>query len=915
MHPVSMKYLGLCGCSLVVLVSGCSSAPSESAPIERVAQSAQALTDLDTVLGFESASAWHGVGALASSSEHSEGTSSLAVQPLGYTLYASDRFAFPGEVRSIALDIELPAPAPPFWAGAVQLYLDCPTRGVWNAYVGQVELTGLPRGTFTPLTFTLASALRAQLASGCEQMEVRLALNVPVSFPAQSYLLDNLRLRGPLQLHYSFDALTADGRVRDLSGYDRHGVLQGAAALGAGRKGSGLSLDGASGYLVIPDSLTEGIQELTVASWVKLDAQTGWSRLFDFGGSAGFAYFTPFTFDGTLRYSAYAGFGIEGTLTAPAIPAGPWKHVAVTTRGRDYRVYVDGVEAANALTVPTTPANIGVNNGGNWIGRSRFPDPLLDGTIDDFRVYDRVLSQAEIQALAAPGSDYANWRFDETTGAVAKDSSDLHLDGQISGTASHLPGAVNGALALDGVGGNVQLPTGLVQTCQDFTLTSWLKLRQNPPWNRVFDFGKPDFSSFMYLTPAGFGAAGQELHFGLITPIGIHDVGYPYVAPLGEWTHLGVVLHDQTATLFINGRAVTRQSGVTSNPSDMGATLGNYFGKSTFADPSFAGSFDDIRMSCRAFADSEVALLAHLPAPATLPNQLALSGDITDVHDPSMIATSAGYEVFSTGPGLLRRTSPDLLHWTFAGSVFAQNPAWVVEKFGNLDSLWAPDISFFNGSYHLYYAASSFGSNHSCIGHATKADLNSSDPWQDLGPVICSNDAGSVDDWNAIDPNVFVDASGTPWLSFGSFWGGLKLIQLDAAGARVGSSLVALATGPATAIEAPYLVYRAPYYYLFASHDFCCRGVNSTYHVVVGRSTSITGPYLDRTGLPMLQAGGTPVVNGDSRFVGPGHNAVVQSGGQWLNVYHSYDALNNGIPTLRISQLVWQEGWPVSAEP
>lgn len=899
------------GCvALVWWLSGCGETPSQP----DAAKVAEGLAPAETVLGFESAAVWHGPGTSTLSSQHTEGTSSLAVTPNGYASYQSDRIAFPPETRAIALDAFLPAPAPQWWAGNIQLFVDCPTRNVWGRYVGQIELSGLARGVFTRMTFTFSEATRTQLANGCDALELRVVLNVPNG--SGTYLLDNLRPRGPLQLHYTFESLTADGRVRDVSGYDRHGVLEGSAALGSGRDGSGLSLDGASGYLQIPDSLTDGINELTVASWIQLDTQTGWSRLFDFGGSAGFAYFTPFTFDNQLRYSAYAGFGNEGTLTAPAIPAGPWKHVAVTTRGRDYRVYVDGVEAANALTIPVTPANIGANVGlGNWIGRSRFPDPLLDGRVDDFRVYDRVLTQTEIQALAAPRSDYANWRFDETSGTVAKDSSDLHLDGQVTGSVSWMNGAVKRALSLDGAGGHVQLPTGLVQSCQDFTLSAWLKLRQNPPWNRVFDFGKPDFTSFMYLSPAGFGPLGQELRFGLITPVGIHDVGVPYVAPLDEWTHVGVVLRDQTATLFVNGRAATRQNGVTSNPSDMGTTLGNYFGRSTFSDPTFAGAFDDIRMSCRAFADTEVAQLAHLPAPAVLPNQLALTGAITDVHDPSLIQASSGYHLFSTGPGLLYRTSSDGLNWTFAGSVFTTNPAWVVERFGNLDSLWAPDISFFGGTYHLYYAASEFGLNHSCIGHAIKSDLASSTPWQDLGPVICSNDAGSVDDWNAIDPNVVVDTAGTPWLSFGSFWGGLKMIQLDSAGARVGTSLIDLARGPGTAVEAPYIVYRAPYYYLFASFDICCHGIDSTYRVVVGRSTSVTGPYLDRTGLPMLETGGTPVVSGDSRWRGPGHNAVIQRAGQWLNVYHSYDALNGGIPTLRISQLVWQEGWPVSAEP
>jgi arabinan endo-1,5-alpha-L-arabinosidase len=446
-------------------------------------------------------------------------------------------------------------------------------------------------------------------------------------------------------------------------------------------------------------------------------------------------------------------------------------------------------------------------------------------------------------------------------------------------------------------------------------MAAWVKLRTNRPWNRVFDFGAPDFSSFMYLSPAGFGASGQELRFGLVSPRGISDVGFPFQLPLGEWTHLAVTLRDATATLFLNGRPAVRQSGITSHPSDMGATTGNFFGRSRFADPSFDGSLDDIRMSCRAFDDREIAHLAHLPAPAVLPHQVAVDGDVTNVHDPAMLEAGGRFWLFSTGPGILARSSTDMATWTLAGSVFAQNPAWVTDAIGAIDSLWAPDISFFGGTYHLYYAASTFGSNRSCIGHATKDDLSSPSAWIDHGPVICSN-VGTVDNFNAIDPNMTVSADGQRWLAFGSFWSGIKLIRLDATtGARDGDDIFDLASRPGDALEAPFLVYRAPYYYLFLSFDFCCRGADSTYHVVVGRSTSITGPYVDRTGLDLLHGGGTPVVSGNARWRGPGHNAIVQRGSTWLNLYHSYDALNAGIPTLRISELVWQEGWPLSAEP
>ncbi len=163
--------------------------------------------------------------------------------------------------------------------------------------------------------------------------------------------------------------------------------------------------------------------------------------------------------------------------------------------------------------------------------------------------------------------------------------------------------------------------------------------------------------------------------------------------------------------------------------------------------------------------------------------------------------------------------------------------------------LWAPDISFFGGSYRLYYSASTFGSNHSCIGHATRAALNAGS-WTDQGAVICSDDG---DDWNTIDPNVTVDREGTAWLSFGSFWSGLQLIRLDAAGARVGDEMHTLATRRegGDAIEAPYIVRRCGYYYLFASFDRCCNGVSTTYNIRVGRSEAVRGAYVDRDGVAM----------------------------------------------------------------
>jgi arabinan endo-1,5-alpha-L-arabinosidase len=291
---------------------------------------------------------------------------------------------------------------------------------------------------------------------------------------------------------------------------------------------------------------------------------------------------------------------------------------------------------------------------------------------------------------------------------------------------------------------------------------------------------------------------------------------------------------------------------------------------------------------------------------------LDLNGAISPVHDPSIIDVNGIYYVFNTGEGLPIRSSVDLENWSLAGQVFASPPSWITTTDpGDPNNLWAPDISFWNGLYHLYYAASTFGSNTSCIGHATSPTLPAT-TWTDLGAVICS---GSSDDWNAIDPNVVIDTTGAPWLAFGSFWSGTKLIPLDATGARSGTALYSLSTRTNTAVEAPYIVPHDGYYYLFESVDFCCMGSASTYKIMVGRSSVLQGPYVDADGTALLSDGGTLVLEGDTRWKGPGSSAVLHTGGGDFNVYHSYDADAAGAPTLRIAQLAWVNGWPVSAGP
>ncbi|WP_437841954.1 arabinan endo-1,5-alpha-L-arabinosidase [Sorangium sp. So ce1153] len=296
-----------------------------------------------------------------------------------------------------------------------------------------------------------------------------------------------------------------------------------------------------------------------------------------------------------------------------------------------------------------------------------------------------------------------------------------------------------------------------------------------------------------------------------------------------------------------------------------------------------------------------------------LPAALALSGDIQGVHDPSIVRAGELYHVFSTGPGIAIRTSADLVHWSLAGSVFSATPEWVASAVGDVDALWAPDISFWGGLYHLYYAASFFGTNRSCIGHATRDSLQAPESrWLDHGAVVCSEGT----DYNAIDPNVVIDERGTPWLVFGSFWSGLKLMQLTLAGAPVAGTLTSIASRPSTAIEAPFIVRRGEHYYLFASFDTCCTGASSTYKIMVGRSQALAGPYVDRLGNRMLDGGGSRVLTSSARWRGPGSNGLIRAGESWYNIYHSYDADADGMSVLRIAELSWDTGgWPESGGP
>ncbi len=297
-----------------------------------------------------------------------------------------------------------------------------------------------------------------------------------------------------------------------------------------------------------------------------------------------------------------------------------------------------------------------------------------------------------------------------------------------------------------------------------------------------------------------------------------------------------------------------------------------------------------------------------------------------EVHDPVMTKEGDYYYAFSTGPGITIYQSEDMINWRRTGRIFETEPSWARKDIPEfMGHLWAPDVFYKNGRYFVYYSASAFGKNTSAIGVASTPTLNPDSEnyqWIDHGNILQS--VPGRDDWNAIDAAIIEDDQGNIWMSFGSFWSGLKMVKLDPSMTKIAQPEVwhhiasRLPAVPSKieeagrgAIEAPFIFKHEDYYYLFVSFDLCCRKENSTYKIMVGRSKSITGPYVDANDVQLNQGGGTLVLQGNENWTAVGHNSVYHFDGQDFLVTHAYETADNHLQKLHILPLTWQDGWPV----
>jgi hypothetical protein len=294
----------------------------------------------------------------------------------------------------------------------------------------------------------------------------------------------------------------------------------------------------------------------------------------------------------------------------------------VTGTSGDRHLYIDGFPAGSRLSGPVVPPReMEPLSPNSWIGRSHFEpqgDPRLNGLLDDFRIYNRVLTTSEIQDLAWPQHDYSFWRFDESSGTSAKDSSDNALMGTLSTGPSWVTGRLGGAVKLPGAppgstGPHISFATSPLAACSEFTVAVWVKLDAIDS-GRIFDFGTGAMSAANYIYLQVMDGTG--IHFGMAAPskpaFDLATTTQPLTVD-GLWHHLAVTLLSGTATIYLDGASVATKGGTTIKPSDLGATTDNWLGQSraTGTDRYLSGSLDELRIGCRALTPDEIVNLSR----------------------------------------------------------------------------------------------------------------------------------------------------------------------------------------------------------------------------------------------------------------------------------------------------------------
>jgi arabinan endo-1,5-alpha-L-arabinosidase len=278
---------------------------------------------------------------------------------------------------------------------------------------------------------------------------------------------------------------------------------------------------------------------------------------------------------------------------------------------------------------------------------------------------------------------------------------------------------------------------------------------------------------------------------------------------------------------------------------------------------------------------------------------VALEGDIV-IHDPSTVIL-CNDRFYTYGTGGVSLVSDDGWTWRRGPSLARRGVA--------------PDVIHIGDRYFLYIAANS-GPTKADINLLTNKTLDPASPdykWEE-GGIVASSDG--VEDCNAIDPGVFLDpTSGKLWLTYGSYFGYIRLVQLDP---KTGKRLNSKEKPKNIAInsEASIMIYQDGWYYLLVTHGSCCRGADSGYNIRVGRAKNVAGPFVDNIGIDMLRGGGKLFLGSSGHLIGPGHFGLFDLGDgiQRFSLHYEANLDKGGASVIDVLPLLWKDGWPVAGD-
>ena len=447
---------------------------------------------------------------------------------------------------------------------------------------------------------------------------------------------------------YSFDAGSGT-TLEDSSGNLNTGTISGAAWTGDGRFGGALAFDGVDDLVTVLDApalaLTSG---MTLEAWVEPSRLGSWKAVLmkEQLGSLAYGLFAD-SDTGVPTGEIFVG-GVKSVGGSGQVPVDEWTHLATTYDGVTQRLYVDGVEVASRAVLGT----IAVSAGALLIGGNAFdPTQSFNGVIDEVRIYNRALSQSEVQSdMSTPitpqptsSTPVAAYGFGAGAGTTAADDSGNGNTGTISGAAWTSAGRYGSALAFDGVDDWVTIRDAPeLDLAYGMTLEAWIKPADTSFWRTVM-MKDQRRNGLVY---ALFAASDTRVPAGNIDVNGQKIVRGPTVLPLNSWTHLATTYDGQTQRLYVNGIEVASRAQTGSMPNSKGALhLG---GNTVWPNEFYRGVIDEVRIYNRALAPTEIQSdmntpIGSTPPPPPPPSNVVWTGDMEE-------GSLADWYYPSTGP-------------------------------------------------------------------------------------------------------------------------------------------------------------------------------------------------------------------------------------------------------------------------